>query len=84
LRYDWDELLSAAEFAYNNYIHSLMQQVPFMTDTSRLPRMCFEANSMHSADESVNEFCNRIAAGVSEAKAALVKAKDEFKLYYDR
>jgi hypothetical protein len=39
---------------------------------------------MRSADESVNEFCNWIAAGVSEAKSALVKAKDEFKLYYDR
>jgi hypothetical protein len=33
---DWDELLLAAEFAYNNHVHS-----PFMTDTSRLPRMGF-------------------------------------------
>ncbi|KAJ7848458.1 hypothetical protein B0H14DRAFT_3424886 [Mycena olivaceomarginata] len=31
----------------------------------------------------INEFHNRIAAGVSEAKATLIKAKDEFKLYYD-
>jgi hypothetical protein len=46
--------------------------------------MAFELNSMCSADESVNEFRDRIAARVSEAKAALVKAKDEFKLYYDR
>jgi hypothetical protein len=77
---DWDELLLAAEFAYNNHIHSSTQQVPFMTDTGRLPQMGFEPNGMRSADESV---CNRIAAGVSEAKAALVKAKDEFKRYYD-
>jgi hypothetical protein len=81
---DWDELLPAAEFAYNNHVHSSTQQVPFMTDTGRLPRMGFEPNGRHSADESVNEFHDRIAAGVSEAKAALVKAKDEFKLYYDR
>jgi hypothetical protein len=46
--------------------------------------MGFEPNGMRSADESVNEFRDRIAAGVSEAKATLIKAKDEFKLYYDR
>jgi hypothetical protein len=61
-----------------------MQQVPFMTDTSCLPRMGFEPNGMRSTDESVNEFCDWIAARVFEAKAVLVKAKDEFKLYYDR
>jgi hypothetical protein len=53
---DWDELLPAAEFAYNNHIDSSTQQVPIMTDTGRLRRMGFELNGMHSADESVNEF----------------------------
>jgi hypothetical protein len=55
-----------------------------MTDTGRLPRMGFEPNGRRSTDESINEFCDQIAAGVSKTKAALVKAKDEFKLYYDR
>jgi hypothetical protein len=45
--------------------------------------MGFEPNGRRSADESVNEFRDWIATGVSEAKAALVKAKDKFKLYYD-
>jgi hypothetical protein len=45
--------------------------------------MGFEPNGMRSADESVNKFRDRIAAGVSKAKAMLIKAKDEFKLYYD-
>jgi hypothetical protein len=45
--------------------------------------MGLQLNSMHSADKSINKFCNRITTGVSEAKAVLVKAKDEFKLYYD-
>jgi hypothetical protein len=53
-----------------------------MTDTGWLPRMGFEPSGMHSTDKSVNEFCNRIAARVSEAKAMLVKAKGKFKLYY--
>jgi hypothetical protein len=35
------------------------------------------------ADKFVNEFHERITARVSEAKATLVKAKDEFKLYYN-
>jgi hypothetical protein len=46
--------------------------------------MGFEPNGMDSADESVNEFRDQIAAGVSEPKAALIKAKDKFKPYYDR
>jgi transposase InsO family protein len=43
---DWDELLPAAKFAYNNHVHSSAQQVLFMTDTGRLPRMGFEPNGM--------------------------------------
>jgi hypothetical protein len=61
-----------------------MQQVPFMADTSHLPQMGFEPNGMCSTDESVNKFHNWITARVSKAKATLIKAKDEFKLYYDR
>ena len=76
--------MPGAEFAYNNHIHSSMQQVPFMTDTGRLPRMGFEPNEMRSTVESVNEFRDRIASSISKAKAALVKAKEEYKRYYDR
>jgi hypothetical protein len=44
--------------------------------------MGFEPNRMHSTDESINKFCNRITIRVSEAKATIIKAKDKFKLYY--
>jgi hypothetical protein len=81
---DWDELLPAAKFIYNNHVHSSTQQVPFMTDTGRLLQMGFEPNSRRSTNESVNKFRDQIATGVSEAKAALIKTKDKFKLYYDR
>jgi transposase InsO family protein len=30
---NWEELLPLGEFAYNNHIHSLMQQTLFMADT---------------------------------------------------
>jgi len=39
---DWDKLLPLGEFAYNNHIHSLTQQTPFMVDTGRHPRMGFK------------------------------------------
>jgi hypothetical protein len=60
---DWDELLPAAEFAYNNHIHSSMQQVPFMTNTSQLPQMWFEPNGLCLKVESVNKFHDWIASG---------------------
>ena len=81
---DWNELLPAAEFSYNNHIHSSTQQVPFMMDTGRPPRMGFEPDGPRSHLEEVNEFRDRITTGVSEAKAALTKAKEEFKRYYNR
>jgi hypothetical protein len=81
---DLDELLLAAKFAYSNHIDSSTQQVPFMMDTGYIPWMGFKPNSMHSADESINKFHNQIAARVPEAKDALIKAKDKFKLYYNR
>jgi hypothetical protein len=86
---DWDELLPAAEFAYNNHVHSSTQQVPFMTDTGRLPRMGFEPRMPNHLSatpdvQAANAFSNHIASGVEEAKAALAKAKDEYKQYYDR
>jgi hypothetical protein len=33
--------------------------------------------------ESVNEFAERMALGIEEAKAALTKAKDEYNMYYN-
>jgi len=30
---DWYDLLLIAEFQHNNYVHSVMQQPPFLLDT---------------------------------------------------
>jgi hypothetical protein len=81
---DWDELLPLGEFSHNNHVHSSTQQTPFMVDTGRHPRMGFEPQQPCSKLESVNEFVERMAQGLEEAKAALTTAKDEYAMYYNR
>jgi RNase H-like domain found in reverse transcriptase/Reverse transcriptase (RNA-dependent DNA polymerase)/Integrase zinc binding domain/Chromo (CHRromatin Organisation MOdifier) domain len=81
---NWDDLLPFAEFQYNNHIHSATQNVPFFLDTGRIPRMGFEPDQRRSHIESVNEFKERMEDALNEAKAALVKSKDDMVKYYDR
>jgi hypothetical protein len=45
--------------------------------------MGFEPQQPRSHLESVNEFTDRMALGIEEAKAALTKAKDEYTMYYN-
>jgi hypothetical protein len=45
--------------------------------------MGFEPQQPRSAMESANEFVERMALGIEEAKAALTKAKDEYTMYYN-
>jgi hypothetical protein len=63
------------EFFYNNTKHSSTQQTPFMVDTGRNPCMGFEPQQPRSTLELANEFAERIALGIEEAKAALTKRK---------
>ena len=81
---DWDDLLPYAEFQYNNHIHSTTQNVPFLLDTGRIPHMGFKPDQHQSKVESVNEFKMRMEATLEEAKAALVKSKDDMAKYYDQ
>jgi len=81
---DWDELLPMAEFHYNNQVHASTQHTPFMLDTGRNPRMGFEPRLPPSKIESVNEFRERMAGSLEEARAALGKAKSDMARYYDQ
>ena len=81
---DWDDLLPFAEFQYNNHIHSATQNVPFLLDTGRLPRMGFELGQLRSRLESINKFKEQMVDALMEAKAALLKSKDEMAKYYNR
>lgn len=46
--------------------------------------MGFEPNQQPSKVESVNEFKDRMASSLEEARSALAKAKDDMAKYYDR
>jgi len=81
---DWVDLLPLAEFQYNNHVHSSTQHPPFLLQTGRLPRMGFEPNQPPSKVESVNEFTERMRTTLDEAKAALVKSKDDMARYYNQ
>jgi transposase InsO family protein len=81
---DWSDLLPLAEFQYNNHIHSATQHQPFLLETGRLPRMGFEPDQPPSRTESVNEFTERMKTTLEEAKAALVKSKDDMTRYYNQ
>ena len=81
---NWADLLPLAEFQYNNHIHSSTQHPPFFLDSGRLPRMGFEPNQHPSWVESVNDFTEWMKSSLEEAKAALVKLKDDMARYYNQ
>jgi enamine deaminase RidA (YjgF/YER057c/UK114 family) len=80
---NWVDLLAMAEFQYNNHIHSLTQQTPFLLDSGQHPRMGFEPKQSAQM-EAVNEFMDQMKMALEEAKAALNKAKDDMARYYNQ
>src|ERR1700675_4255352 len=80
---NWDTLLPFAEFAHNSQTHSSTQQVPFMTDSGRLPRMGFEPGQPGADPQPADECATRMSVEAEEAKAALTKAKEEYAQYYN-
>ena len=55
-----------------------------MLDTRQNPRMCFEPLKAPVTDEAAGEFASRMKTAVEEAKAAILKAQDEYALYYNQ
>ena len=81
---DWDNLLPLAEFQYNNHVHTATQNIPFLLDTGWLPCMGFEPDQPPSSVESINKFEEQMENALKEAKAALVKSKDNMAKYYNQ
>jgi hypothetical protein len=73
-----------AEFQYNNRTHASTRETPFYLDTGRHPKMGFEPRQHASKVEAVNEFKERMATSLEEAKAVLAQAQDDMAKYYDR
>jgi hypothetical protein len=46
--------------------------------------MGFKPQQLRSTLELADEFAERIALGIEEAKAALTKTKDEYAMFYNR
>jgi hypothetical protein len=80
---DWADLLSMAEFQYNNHIHASIQQTLFHLDCGQHPRMGFEPKQLAQI-EAVNEFTDWMKLALEEAKAALNNAKDDMARYYNQ
>jgi len=81
---DWYDLLPIAEFQHNNYVHSAMQQPPFLLDTGRIPHMGFEPSQAPSRLETVNEFTERMKSATEESKSAIRKVQEDITRYYNR
>ena len=77
-------LLPLAEFQYNNHVHSATQQTPFMLNTSWHPWMGFEPHQVDFWLETVNEFWDQMDSTLSEARSALMKAKEDMAWYYNQ
>ncbi len=60
----------------------LFVRTPFLLDSGQHPRMGFEPQPPAQM-ESVNKFTNWMKFTLEEAKAALVKAKDDMTRYYN-
>ena len=80
---NWDDLQPMAKFQYNNHVHASTCESPFMLDTGCHPRMGFKPHQPPSHLESINEFKERMESSLSNAKAALVKAKHDMATYYN-
>ena len=81
---NWADLLPLAEFQYNNHVHSSTQHPPFLLEASHLPHMGFESDQRPLKVESVNEFRDWMKSTLEEAKAALVKSKEDMARYYNQ
>ena len=72
--YDWDKYLIAAEFAYNNSVHSTTAHTPFELDTGRNPIDALSKSYLESIKRNVESASFKFDA----------QATDLFKLWQDK
>ena len=82
---NWDTLLSAAEFAYNNSVHHSTGYTPFLLNTGQHPRV--PANLLSPTDSntpSVHEYLEQQSTALIFAQDALQRAQDHQKEQADK
>lgn len=80
---NWPEWLSLAEFSYNNKVNKSTGFSPFMIVFGQDPEI--GTNSRRTVrNESAKEFVEFITKVREETKAALTKASEDMKRYYDK
>ena len=82
---DWDDLLPLTEFQYNNHVHSVTKESPFMLDRGQHLHMGFEPIQLESCLETVNEFKMRMQRSLEEdTQWPLAKVKDDMAWNYNQ
>src|SRR5258707_2880996 len=80
---DWADWLPLAEFAYNNKVHTATRRTLFELDAGQHPCLGVEPTRT-STVEAADTFVRRLDCAQEEAKAALERAADDMKWYYDQ
>jgi hypothetical protein len=78
---NWSDLLSSAEFAYNNQAHEGTKESPFFLEYGRHPRAGPIVKA--TTDVDLNDITYKRQEAQEQAKAALVLAAERMKWYYD-
>ena len=94
-RYDWDLYLTAAEFAYNNTVHTATKETPFMLDTGQAPLdpLTIAMAQLHEAEErptavvkdsaEVVDYLQQWQDKLEITRTLLEDAQNRSALYYD-
>src|SRR5882762_9876314 len=79
---DWMNWLPMAEFSYNNRMQAATKNTPFMLNFGQHPRMGMEPRATTKVN-SVENFVSQLMRAREDAAAALTKAAEDMKRYYD-
>lgn len=80
---DWVDWLAIQEFCYNNRVSSATGYSPFFLETGRNPNMHYNP-SRQSRNVDAQKFFDEMKRAHEDAEAAMRKAKDDMKRWYDR
>ena len=80
---NWSELLSLAEFAYDNAAHEETKYTPFYLEYGRHPRAGPTLVTALDRNTDLNDITWQRQQAHEQAKAALTLAAERMKYYYD-